>query len=273
MSIIFSFTIAQIVLLFLPVALTIAVPGLAVRFNARVLIRLLGYNNYVRTAAFAAVLHEASHAVMALLFFHKIAEFSIMSFDETTGRLGCVTHTYNKHSLYQSCGNLFIGIAPFMTGVLLFMVTGFLLDRPFIRFAYHMPAPTTLTNLSAILKGVILQTGATLSGLLSLSNLLDIQWYAYMVVAVVLGNMMAPSLADIKNVTMGAVTVGAFLLLVNTVFYVLGSSFTTYMLCLVRLIFGILHATAVIIFINFAFSLLLLSISFLKSARGSHKRK
>ena len=63
--------------------------------------------------------HECSHALMCLLFRHKITEIKFFSFDRSDGVLGYVRHAYNRKSLYQRIGNLFIGVAPVVVGALI----------------------------------------------------------------------------------------------------------------------------------------------------------
>lgn len=61
-------------------------------------------------------IHEASHAVFALIFHHRILQINLMEFrvqgDQAT--LGHVDHAYNPHSIYQMIGNFFIGLGPLM---------------------------------------------------------------------------------------------------------------------------------------------------------------
>jgi hypothetical protein len=118
---------------------------------------------------------------------------------------------------------------------------------------------SSLSNISAVLQGVVGETGRSVCCLLSPSNLLNIWWYVYLILAVVLGNMMAPSLADVKNSAVGATNVALIILVANGVLHALGETFTPFISYLVTPIFRILHVTAVIIVINFAFSMLLLS--------------
>jgi len=78
--------------------------------------KLVPYWVFRLFAAPGVILHELSHALIAVLSFHKIIE---ISFFNTNGSdaMGYVTHSYNPTSLYQRCGNLFIGIAPAFAGV------------------------------------------------------------------------------------------------------------------------------------------------------------
>lgn len=66
--------------------------------------------------------HELSHALVALLFGHKIKEivfFKPVSNNSTQDgqALGYVNHAYNKNNIYHRIGNFFIGVAPIYGGI------------------------------------------------------------------------------------------------------------------------------------------------------------
>ncbi|PWF99851.1 hypothetical protein [Levilactobacillus bambusae] len=70
------------------------------------------------------IIHEASHLVVALLFGHHITHVTLLRFPKNEDpdlSLGSVNHTWNQNNLYQTVGNLFIGVAPIFgcTGALL----------------------------------------------------------------------------------------------------------------------------------------------------------
>ena len=60
--------------------------------------------------------HELSHALMCLIFGHRITKMKIYNFKKRTKMLGFVEHTYNTRNLYHLIGNFFIGIAPIVVG-------------------------------------------------------------------------------------------------------------------------------------------------------------
>lgn len=119
--------------------------------------------------------HELSHAVMAVLFGHKIIRIKWCGFG-SGGLYGRVEHSWNTRSLYQRIGLFFIGVAPFISAIIVLQA---LFD---IRFQ-----------------------GGEVSILKSLSVG---QW----LVAALLCFHCIPSFADLKSIVLGSIAFAAILL-------------------------------------------------------------
>ena len=77
-----------------------------------------------RTVCYASGLigtpvHELSHALMCIIFRHKIEEIKLFQMDDASGTMGYVSHSYNPKSRFQRLGCFFIGVAPIICGSLL----------------------------------------------------------------------------------------------------------------------------------------------------------
>lgn len=64
-------------------------------------------------------IHEFSHYIFCLMFRHHVDSVSFFSPNWENGQLGCVKHSYNKYSMYQRVGQVFISLAPMIVGTIL----------------------------------------------------------------------------------------------------------------------------------------------------------
>ncbi len=86
--------------------------------------------------------HEIGHALMCLLFLHKIDDIALWRPFNTDGNLGYVTHRYNPKNLYHRLGNIFIGLGPVFSGLCVILLC-LMLAFPETVFGYA----DTATNL------------------------------------------------------------------------------------------------------------------------------
>lgn len=99
---------------------TVMLCGLAVHLCAKLFARLIGSRSakiFDLTAAIGTPVHELGHAVMCLLFGHKITRIKLWSPTASNGVYGFVEHSYNRKNPWAKLGNLFIGIGPIFSGL------------------------------------------------------------------------------------------------------------------------------------------------------------
>ncbi|MBE6586689.1 MAG: hypothetical protein E7645_09285 [Ruminococcaceae bacterium] len=90
--------------------------------------RGFGHTVVMATSAIGTPVHELSHALMCIIFGHRIDEMALWRPLHNDGTLGYVSHSYNKRNIYHQIGNIFIGIGPVFGGlgvILLCMVLAF----------------------------------------------------------------------------------------------------------------------------------------------------
>ena len=83
--------------------------------------------------------HELSHALMCILFGHKINEIKLFQVDENDDKLGYVNHSFNPRNPYHQIGNYFIGVAPILVGtVVICVLMYFMVPDAFSEVSMHM---------------------------------------------------------------------------------------------------------------------------------------
>ena len=115
--------------------------GWLIHLCNRAFYRMLGGRRFVcmATGLIGTPIHELSHALMCLLFGHRIREMRLYRFDRGSGVMGYVNHTYDRRNLYHIMGNYFIGTAPILVGTLfLCLMMRLLLPDAAARFSLYL---------------------------------------------------------------------------------------------------------------------------------------
>lgn len=167
-------------------------------------------------------IHELSHALMCLLFGHKITEIKLYQPKSNDGSLGHVSHTYNKKNIYHQIGNFFIGTAPVLLGgafLLLFMLI--LTPGTFGSVTSEMHTlhfggspVSTVSSIFTFVWGMI-------KALFSPHNFISWRWWILIVLAVMISTHMEMSASDIKSSLRGLLFISIILLLVDGIVYLI----------------------------------------------------
>lgn len=99
---------------------TILICGLSVHLCAKLFAALLGGSSrrvFDVTAVIGTPVHELGHALMCLLFGHRIQAIQLWSPGASDGVYGYVEHSYNRKNPWAVLGNLFIAVGPIFSGL------------------------------------------------------------------------------------------------------------------------------------------------------------
>ena len=169
------------------------------------------------SAIIGTPIHELSHAILCVIFGHKISEIALFRPGQD-GTLGFVIHHYNPRNPWHIIGNFFIGIAPIFGGTLVLALGTYFILPNGQQLLTQLNA-TPFIHLSDVsVQGVmdLLQhLFNTLEKSAVQSPLLFALWF-YLVAAVSLH--LSPSTVDIKGGIVG------FLLFIVLIFVLKGLS-------------------------------------------------
>ncbi|MGP8080682.1 MAG: hypothetical protein ACLPVI_09265 [Dehalococcoidales bacterium] len=154
------------------------------------------------------IIHELSHALFCLIFFHKITNLKLFDPDQETGTLGYVQHTYDSSNIYQLAGNFFIGIGPILLGTaLIYFLLYLLLGLNPFKFAVSVSLPTAHVYswdiLSRILQTIWTSFRQLFSVIFSRQYLSTWQLYLFVYLTFTIGSSITLSASDIKSTLKG----------------------------------------------------------------------
>ncbi len=181
--------------------------------------RAFGRKGFLLTAWIGVPVHELGHAIMCLVFRHKIVATQFFPTDTSQGALGYVQHQYNQKSIYQRIGNFFIGIGPIISGITALI----LLMRYFVPESYYLfntnletTVASTSINLDMI-QNMFLSTFFLLKSLFTMSNLLTPSFWLFLFIAICISAHIALSKPDIKGSIDGVIVMFILLFLFNII--------------------------------------------------------
>lgn len=168
------------------------------------------------------LVHELSHLVMCVVFFHRVTRIRLFDFDPDSSRAGYVAHRYNPRSLYQRIGGFFIGTAPLFAGALIlygaarWLMPGLMVPD----IAAGLPFP----DLSQMILARAVRIAAAC---LAARNLADWRFWLFLYLCVCIGSGMKLSGSDMAGAVFGFVVLALFAVFVNLamlVFYPVGGT-------------------------------------------------
>ena len=179
------------------------------------------------TGVVGTPVHELSHALMCLIFGHRIDSVTLYRPCGPGGSLGCVQHSYNKKNLYHNIGHFFIGTAPILCGGLVIL----LLMRILIPDVYFQVAPGLAGSLDMSemsFGGVMSNYGGallhTIGVIFRLENLSVLGWWVFIILAIMIACHMELSVSDVRSGAVGFAIISALLFAVDLLLYLISPS-------------------------------------------------
>ncbi len=207
-----------------PLILFAAAVHLLERIIQQRLVTRFGWRSVLWTGWLGAPIHELSHAVVCVIFRHRIEEIALFEPDLQSGRLGYVRHAYRAGNWYQEIGNVFIGIAPLAGGTLA-LVTLLMLFYPEAgRAALLVDLGGNGRSFWAM---VLDSTQALVVGLFQWQHLASLRFWLFVYLILCVGSHMAPSLSDYHGGLKGSLFLIALLLGVSLFVSLFNSPSTT----------------------------------------------
>ncbi len=195
------------------------------RLVQRHLSRHFGWGSILWTGWLGTPVHETSHALLCLVFGHRIEEMALFKPDRESGRMGYVRHSWNPGNPYAVVGNFFIGVAPLAGGALVLYLFLWIFFPDAARGALDAAGMA-----EAIARGAFLEAGRSLFGMVTgvLGGIFTPaafgHWklWVFLYLVLCVGSHLAPSLQDYRGARRGALVLLLLLLAGNLVFLVLG---------------------------------------------------
>lgn len=168
---------------------------------------------YLATAAIGTPVHELGHALMCIVFNHKITAIKLFDPKAPNGILGYVENMSNKLSVYQQVGNFFIAIGPLFSGTVAMLASlYFLLPNVYAQTLTVIKAGLTNKDFHTVL-GVFIESAKASISNFSVDQLP--QLVIFLVLALSISSHMALSPADLKGAVSGLLVIAVLLAVAN----------------------------------------------------------
>lgn len=168
-------------------------------------------------------IHELGHAILCLIFRHKVTEIKLYSPNNNDGTLGYVNHTYDSKSIYQKVGNFFIGIGPILLGAfVIYWLFYFLVPNSQNVFASLNTQSKVLIKgihgeFNGIWESLYNSVLITFNTLFSKENFSNYKFWIFLYIAFCISSHMELSPADLKGAWRGLLTIILLFLIINLI--------------------------------------------------------
>jgi len=214
------------------------------------------------TGIIGTPVHELSHALMCLLFGHKITDIKLYQPKSDDGALGYVSHTYNKRNVFHQIGNFFIGTAPILLGggiIVLLMLL--LVPNAFEVISLELDILSSSDIGSMPISNLFDFILTSIVEIFSADNLSSWQGWLFIVLSLMISSHMEMSGADIKNGLRGFAFVLVIVLALDALLYFISPDALDNMTAF-TVSFGLLIAAILSISVIFLTAMLILALIF-----------
>ena len=211
------------------------------------------------TGIIGTPIHELSHALMCLIFGHKITDMQLYNPSSKDGTLGYVSHTYKRKNIYHQIGNFFIGVAPVLLGgMVIILLLALLSPDAFDNISSEIDSLSGADIKSIPVLEFFSFIGTAIVEIFSEESLSVWQGWVFIVLALTISTHMEMSGADIKSGLRGLAFLLVVMLAANGLIYLISPvAFSAITASIVS--FGL--ALAAILSISALFLMLLLVIA------------
>lgn len=177
----------------------------------------LGKPGIMLTACIGTPIHELGHALMCLIFGHKINSIKLFDISPENSTLGYVNHSFNKNNLYQVSGNFFISLGPIFSGTTAILFFMYMLEPTTFKALqkYVVSAPVDSNNIVNFIEWSSHSMMIVYTGIVNIGNLNSPSFWLFILLAICTSSHIALSTEDIKNAISGLVVTLALVVLFN----------------------------------------------------------
>lgn len=172
----------------------------------------VGDRGIYATALIGVPVHEIGHALMCLVFGHKVEQIKLVQFGAPGEALGYVNHSFDPNNLFHRIGQFFIGIAPIIMGIAFITVTlYFTLPDTFHGWTEAVMASEELADIPQTLLVLV-------TSLFSGENFTNPLFYLFLLLAIGVASHMSLSQSDIAGARTGLIAMYILLVIYNLLY-------------------------------------------------------